>query len=310
MKKKVLITGSNGFVGQSLISFLEGDYEVYGFDRSLSRNLKPENSFIGDLGDFELVRGIFEKVLPDIVIHLAAIVHKNNADTTEKNYNFINYECSAFLFDQCKKNNSKVIFASTIEVYGEVNQPIINADTKCNPLSYYAKSKYNAEKYLTDINNLEYAILRFTPLYGKDFTLNLDKRIYLINKKIAYYFKDGDYTFDFCSINNVCDTVEYICSKKVKNGIYVLADKKSISVREIINLKKKYEGLKIVVKLPYRICSILINIMGYLLGKISKKDVYLSKRNFDKLFSSKQYQPTKLEGFEIGWNLENTLFGD
>ena len=82
--KKVLITGSNGFVGQNLISSLSNKFDLYGLDRHQTRNLPKSNYYIGDLGDLNLLKKVFEEIKPDVLIHLAAIVHKNNADTSEK----------------------------------------------------------------------------------------------------------------------------------------------------------------------------------------------------------------------------------
>lgn len=308
MKTKVLITGSNGFVGQSLISFLKDEYDVYGFDRSLSRNLKPENSFIGDLGDFELVREIFEKILPDVVIHLAAIVHKNNVDTSAGNYDFVNFECSKQLFNLAKKFDSKIIFSSTIEVYGENNFKVITEETVCNPKSYYAKSKLDAENYLKELGNVNYIILRFTPLYGENFTLNIDKRVFLKKNKIAYYFKNGNYTFDFCSINNVCETIKYFSTNDFENNCYLLSDNEHISVKKIIDIKKK-SGYKIyTVHLPYHLCLISIKIMELISSPFKKKDIYFSQRNFKKLFVSKEYDCNKLNKVvSLDWNFEKTI---
>ena len=307
--KKVLITGSNGFVGQNLISSLSNKFDLYGLDRHQTRNLPKSNYYIGDLGDLNLLKKVFEEIKPDVLIHLAAIVHKNNADTSEKNYNFLNFECSNQLFDLCEKYRTHVIFSSTIEVYGETEERIINENSKCNPNSYYAKSKLKAEEYLKSLN-LKYSILRFTPLYGKNFTLNIDKRVFLKKNKIAYYFKDGQYSFDFCSINNVCDFIVNLIDKYEKNDIYVLSDSNTMTVKEIIQMHKKNGNCKIIVKMPYYFCEYTILIIEKILTFMTKKDVFLSKRNFKKLFASKKYEDTKLKNVKFKWNIENTIYGE
>lgn len=310
MRKKILITGANGFVGKHLIEKLECNFELYAIDFQVVKDIAAERSFVCNISNFDKIKEIFTSIKPDILIHLAAIVHKNNADTSEENYNFINFECSKFLFDQCKIHNTKIIFSSTIEVYGENELNCIDEHSICNPNSFYSISKYKAEQYLASLTGVEYSILRLTPLYGKNFTLNIDKRVYLIKNKVAYYFKAGSYTFDFCSINNVKDFIEFICKNKFENKVYLLADENSICIREIINLKKKNENLKYVLKLPYFLCSFMISIIEFVGKKVKKKDFYLSKRNFDKLFLSKQYRCTNLEGFEFNWDIERTLYGD
>lgn len=306
---KILITGSNGFVGQHLLKCLNKKHECYGLNRTHAKNMEEEYYLKADLGDFESIKKYFYKIKPEFVIHLAAIVHKNNADTSEKNYDFINYECSKFLFDLCREMKAKIIFFSTIEVFGENELGLINETTFCNPISYYAKSKYKAEQYLSSIEGVDYTILRPTPLYGGDFTLNIDKRIFLKKNKIAYYFKNGEYTFDFCSIGNVCDIVEHLCEHQLDKKAHILVDNNRLNVIEIIELYKKYNPMLKVIKMPYHLCSFIISIFEIISSRLLKKDVYLSKRNFNKLFSSKQYVDTELNGIEMKWNMENTIYG-
>lgn len=305
--KKILITGSNGFVGQNLISYLKCSFDVYGFDRNETRNLTESNYIKGELGDFDLLEKVFSKIRPDVVIHLAAIVHKNNADTSEKNYDFINFECSKKIFDLSAKYDATVIFSSTIEVYGESDEKNITEYTQCCPNSFYAKSKLKAEEYLKTLS-VKYSILRFTPLYGKDFTLNIDKRVFLKKNKIAYYFKDGSYTFDFCSINNVCDFIAYIIRENPESNIYVVSDPDVKSVKQIIQMYKRHSNVKITIKLPYYLCGFFISVIEKL--QSNKMDVFLSKRNFKKLFFSKKYKDTKLNEYPFKWNMENTIYGE
>lgn len=306
--KKVLITGANGFVGRNLIKALKKDYIIYGIDRTKNVQLDDQHSFLSDIGDFSKVSMIFNEIKPDVLIHLAAIVHKNNNDVSEKNYNFINYECAKNLFDLCKEHNTKIIFASTIEVYGESDHAIIDENTVCNPMSYYAKSKYRAEQYLMkECNN--FCILRFSALYGKEFTLNADKRIFLKKDTLGYYFKDGSYSFSFCSIENVKEFVSYLCANDLNNEIYILSDEKNITVEEMLNLHKKYDGLKHVIHLPYGICNFVIGVIE-LFNKVIKRDMYFSRRNFNKLFRSTHYDSRKARKLsKMEWTMERTCYG-
>lgn len=308
--KKILITGANGFIGQKLIEKLRKDYDVYGLDRFSISNLDEKHSYIIDLGNFNKIGEMFKKIKPDILIHLAAIVHKNNADTSEKNYNFINYECSKYLFDTCIKYNAKIIFFSTIEVYGDNTPLIIDEETPCSPTSFYAKSKYQAEQYLRSLSNIEYSILRLTPVYDREFTLNVDKRVYLKKDKLAYYFKKGEYTFDFCSINNICNFIRYLCGNSLNNTVYLLSDKESLSAKEIININKMYKKIY-TIRMPYFACLLFIKVIELTLGFFSKKDIFLSRRNFQKIFLSRKYVSSKAQKLvSFDWNYKNTLYGE
>ncbi|MGL4383391.1 MAG: NAD-dependent epimerase/dehydratase family protein [Bacilli bacterium] len=291
--KKVLITGSNGFVGQNICASLNNEYEIIGV--ATKRNNESYQFFECDITNYELMEEIIKDVKPQIIIHLAAIVHKNNNDTSERNYMLINYEATKMLADLSNKYQvEKFIFASTIEVYGENDELIINEQTPIKPLSYYAQSKALAEAYLLD-NNFSFKtyILRFCPLYGSGFTLNIDKRIFLKKDKIAYYFKKGDYSFSFCSINNICSFIKDICNTNINSGIYLLSDKENYQAQSLIRLyqDKGYKIFKI--KIPYYLTSIALSLMEQVIKLFKKKDVYFSARNFNKLFLSKRYDSSK-----------------
>ena len=113
--KKILITGSNGFIGRQLCAALAKEYEIFGINRTQSVQLDEQHGFICELSDFTSIHTIFDRIQPDIVIHLAALVHKNHADTSQANYDFINYECACNIFDECIQRNCKLFFPQRLK---------------------------------------------------------------------------------------------------------------------------------------------------------------------------------------------------
>lgn len=307
--KRILITGSNGFVGQNLIKKLKTDYEIYGLDRTETKQLDEGHSFVADIENFMVIDNIFRNNKFDILIHLAAIVHKNNVDTSKKNYDYVNYQCSKKLFDLCHKYNIMVIFSSTIEVYGETNLDYITEETDVHPMSYYAESKLKAENYLKSID-INFCILRLTPLYSNEFTLNIDKRTTLMDKKIAYYFRNGEYNFSFCSVDNVTCFISSIIEKDMfNNETYILSDNENVSVTEIIELFRKSKKIKLIIKFPYFICYLFVTLLDNINKFFDKKDNFLSKRNFMKLFTSIRYDNQKAKAiYDFPFNIYNSLY--
>ena len=295
--KKILITGSNGFIGRQLCTALAKEYEIFGINRTQSAQLDEQHGFICELSDFTSIHTIFDRIQPDIVIHLAALVHKNHADTSQANYDFINYECACNIFDECIQRNCKLIFSSTIEVYVNRQQTLVKESTVCSPKSYYAIAKYKAEEYLrTHSDQLTYAILQFAPVYGEAFTLNIDKRILLKPIPLAYYFKNGEYQFHFCSVNNIITFVTFLIEKDAYgNTIYNLSDKKAVSAKELITFYKAQGWCKYHIRMPYLLCEAMILFLGVFYKVMKKKDVFLSIRNFEKLFSSTIYSNQKAD---------------
>ena len=83
----------------------------------------------------------------------------------------------------------KIIFASTISVYGEnINKTEYLESDELNPTSPYAVSKPKAEEYLNKNFADRCWILGLHLVYGKDFSLNIDRR----TKINEYFYKVGD----------------------------------------------------------------------------------------------------------------------
>jgi nucleoside-diphosphate-sugar epimerase len=276
-----------------------------------NKNLTYEKA---DITDYKKIGHIFDKYDIKSVIHLAAIVHKNSENQPDDSYYDVNYKASRNIFEQCiKKQCEKLLFASTIEVYGETKEKTIDEAFECNPRSIYGKTKLLAEKFLISAagGKLNYAIMRFAPVYADNFKLNINKRIYIIPGKLAYYFKKGDYFFNFCSVNNIADFISEALKKpNFKSGIYNLSDSKNYNVKDIISLEKRYNNLKWVVALPYHICSALIFLYEKTFYKILKRGSDISVYNFGKLFRENIYSNMKareiLKNFK--WDIINTLY--
>lgn len=123
MKKRVLVTGTEGFIGTNLVSRLKKDnYEVYEVDI-----FHPSNPL--DLLEGYTFRNIVEEFNPDIVIHLAAAVGRILCDddlikTIDKNATM-----SAIIAKVCGEKNIKLFYTSTSEIYGDFGDIEANEDT-------------------------------------------------------------------------------------------------------------------------------------------------------------------------------------
>lgn len=168
---KILITGSNGFIGKNLLPYLK----QYGVPITL----------IYDLRDYEYVKNQVLDIQPDIVIHLAARTEVQESFVEQVTFSEINYVGTVNLIESCKlcKKTPFFLFASTMEVYGwqpisdkiKSNESFVNIafdeNTTPNPNAPYAVAKYACEKYLEYANRaygLPYVALRQTNSYGRN----------------------------------------------------------------------------------------------------------------------------------------------
>jgi UDP-glucose 4-epimerase len=176
---KVLITGVAGFIGSNLAKrLLDRGHTVIGID-NLNYGFMRNVESVKDMDNFQFIMGdianplILKDVHADIVVHLASqkIPRYTNAlRTLEENYLMLRNVVQKCIYDR-----SKIIFASTSDVYGKnPNIPFSeNSDLVMGPTTVkrwaYALSKMYGEQYIIanhDEYGLVYTITRFFGSYG------------------------------------------------------------------------------------------------------------------------------------------------
>ena len=231
---KILVTGSNGYVGNSFINQYKNKYSFEKFSL-LNENLESIS--------FNCI---------DIVVHCAALVHQKVEQPYEKYYE-VNVEYPLKLAKLAKQNGVKqFIFISTIAVYGEDLEKL-NENTICNPITPYGKSKLEAEKQLLELNNEDFvvSIIRPPMVYGKNAPGNIDSLIKLVKKLPIIPLGKIENKRSFISIQNLCHIIDEIISKQ-KSGVFLTSDDEPISTTKLCELISKNLDKKIyLVKIPF-----------------------------------------------------------
>lgn len=173
---RLLLSGSTGFIGSSLIpKLVERGYDVWVLERYVvGRYGEPKNvkTVFGDLRDYFTIRNIVRQIQPDFVIHLAAISPVSYSYEHQNEVIETNLMGTINLAESCLRevpHFKQFLFASTSETYGNGDSPKMES-TPQNPNSPYAVSKLAAEKYLLymkDAYNFPLTILRPFNTYGR-----------------------------------------------------------------------------------------------------------------------------------------------
>ena len=312
--KRVLITGVNGFVGKrTAIALIKQGFAVYGLSMDSNCHVTGMAGYVSiPIENQEAVYDYVQQQKFDAVVHLAAIVHKRTSDLTERAYDQVNHLASANLFQACADAGVKrVLFASTIEVHGNRPETHIDETTPAEPTTFYGRSKLAAEKALERAakDGMDYAIMRLAPVYASQFRMNVDKRVYLSNRMAAYYFKKGDYSFHFLSIDNLVDGIVALLKAEKTEGIYFMADKNPVSARELIRLEKAHNGLKRAFRIPYIPAYIGIFLVDQITRLFGPRDSFFSLYNFRKIFRSAQYDISRIaELTQMDHDVSSTLY--
>lgn len=160
---KILITGINGLVGNSLFKLLQNsDHKLFFSSRNLGglANYKVDISNKGEVNDF------FISQKPDIVINCAAMANVDLCEEEKELCWKINVSGVKNLVDACKRHSTHLTHISTDYIFdGKKESGIYNEGDDPNPQGYYAKSKLEGERVIID-SNISYSILRTILVYG------------------------------------------------------------------------------------------------------------------------------------------------
>ena len=172
---KVLITGVAGLLGANFARHLVSKgYKVIGVD-NLSGGYKDFVThdaifYKADLIQSSAVNQIFEKEKPDYVFHFAAYAAVGLSPFI-RNFNYMNNViASANVVNACVNNNvKKLIFTSSMDVYGSVYEPPYTEDMTPVPEDPYGIAKYTVEQDIKAANRLfglNYTIVRPHNVFG------------------------------------------------------------------------------------------------------------------------------------------------
>lgn len=266
-KKKVLITGSCGFIMGNLIRkaiYEKHPYQFVSIDRVNSNTInsmywnKNHIFHVADIRDRHIIDTIFQFEKPDIVIHGAAETFDENSFITS------NVLGTQTIIDSCLKYKvEKLIYISTDEVYEQLSDDILcNEETLLNPRNLYAATKFAGEliiKIASQAHGLIYNIVRLSNVYGpRQPTTKLIPQVVkfiLNNEKISVYDK-GLQIRDWLHVFDSCSAILTLLNSESYNQIYNISSNQKFSsievVQKICNYMNKGHELISFIKDPYK----------------------------------------------------------
>jgi dTDP-4-dehydrorhamnose reductase len=166
MSKRILITGSNGLLGQKLISALKSSNIVLATSRG--------ENIINDKGGYQYqslditsendIKSTILKFKPDAVINTAAMTNVDTCENERENCDKINVHAVQYLADACTLIGAHLVHISTDFIFDGEGGPY-SEDDVANPISYYGLSKWKSEKLL-HTSGCNWSILRTIIIYG------------------------------------------------------------------------------------------------------------------------------------------------
>lgn len=164
----VLITGSNGLLGQKLVHLLrsKAQHRIIATSKGRNRISTSEGyEYVElDITNKKEVDGVFDKYQPHTVINTAAMTNVDACEDDKEGCIKLNVTAVEYLIEGCKKYNSHLIHLSTDFIFDGEDGPYAE-DDEPNPLSFYGQSKLDSEK-LVQNSGLKWAIVRTIIVYG------------------------------------------------------------------------------------------------------------------------------------------------
>ena len=220
----IYITGASGRLGKEILKKIPNAIPLVRTKKGL------KNEIVTNFSEKEL-----KKILKNakILIHLAGSM--NFIDPTEMLE--VNVHLTQRIVNSVPKN-SRIIFASSISVYGKDLKEIpADENTPVNPDSVYSKSKFGAEGIV--LQHPDYVILRIGNVYGPGFE-DYTKILQMIKEGKMYQLGNGQNKIPFVHVEDVADAVKN--SLKAEKGTYLVCGE-SLTQEEIFRISAEELGV-------------------------------------------------------------------
>lgn len=238
---KVLILGSEGFVGNNLVEGLSKNHQVSCAD------LIPTSIHI-NYNQFDITNpSSVDKVVKDVdvVIDLAAHSLVSSLDGTIDNAK-VNILGLLNVLESCRKNGiKKIIFTSASSLIGIPNSQKVSEIHPAYPKTAYGITKLASEHYLrlyNELHGINYVIFRFFNIYGPYQKNGLIPTLYnrIIKNEPLTVFGKGDQIRDYVFIEDIISFFdEAVSTSKADNEIFNLGTGKGTTIKKIIEILSK-----------------------------------------------------------------------
>jgi len=227
--KRILITGKNSYIGNSLEAWLKKDPDNYSIDKI---SLRDDGWKEKDFSAY------------DTVVHVAGIAHRKETRDNQQLYYKVNRDLAYEVAQKAQKENVKqFIFFSSMSVYG-LEEGVIDENTPLNPTTHYGKSKLQAEEKINELNNNSFkvAIVRPPMIYGKGCKGNYQRlrRLALITP----VFPDIDNTRSMIYIDNLCEFIRILIDKFI-HGVFCPQNQEYVKTSEMVKLISNEHGKRL-----------------------------------------------------------------
>lgn len=249
----ICITGANGYIGNHLINFLNGlpeNHSLLGISRyplqcNIQSKITPSPS---DLSSWTNIFNGF-----DTVVHLSGAIKEPSNATENSLYDINVLQAETVSKAAVAAGVKRLIYISSIAIYGNMSATPILQSSKPNPKTEYAKSKLIAEEKIQEIaskEEIELVIIRPPMVYGPNSKGSFKRVKKYMAKGYPIPFKNIKNLRSFIYIENLTSFI-YSCisNEKLNNEVFNISDGEDISTSDLFKLAYELES-KTAIEIP------------------------------------------------------------
>jgi UDP-glucose 4-epimerase len=255
---KYIVTGGAGFIGSNIVKKLVSKGNnvtvIDNLYTGKESNLEAVKDKIIFLKDSILNIDLLEKEMKNIdgVFHQAALASVQDSFSKPDKYHNVNVNGTENILKMAKKNNFKVVYASSSSVYGNPEKiPIKESDSK-NPINPYAETKLKKEELALKYSKIGVKVigLRYFNVFGngqsKEYAGVVKLFLERIQNKLPPKINgDGLQARDFVFVEDVANANIMAMESNVDHAFFNVGTNTNISVTELAHLMIKAANLDI-----------------------------------------------------------------
>jgi UDP-glucose 4-epimerase len=248
---KFVITGGSGFVGQNLVKFFDSQGytglivdKTFPSDVEVVKLIKSARWLFADLdiADNRLEKYIDQIIGKIILIHCAA-----NVTTTNKMDESIVTEMVAAIYGSSRlvqkfeNNLIRIIYLSSVEVYGSQEQSLLTENSPTKPINFYGLTKLATENLLRiycEKENIKLSILRLPQIYGPGDNHKKVIKVFINNclSGLPSTLYNGGYeTRPYINVKDVGIAISKLIENEA-SGIFNLSGGQDITILSVLNI--------------------------------------------------------------------------
>ena len=255
---RYIVTGGAGFIGSNIVKKLvaRGDdvTVIDNLNTGKEENLKSVIDKITFLKDSILNRELLEKQSQNIdgIFHQAALASVQDSFSKLDEYHDVNVNGTENILKLAKKNDFRVVYASSSSVYGNPERIPIKESDKKNPINPYAETKLKKEQLAIKYSEMGVKVigLRYFNVFGKGQSKEYAGVLKLFLERIRDKLPpkingDGTQFRDFVYVEDVADANIMSMDSDINHGFYNVGTNTSITILDLAKTIIKSSGLDI-----------------------------------------------------------------